>query len=73
MGVGSACMSSKRKPWCRANYLASAIPSSGKVNKPPQIPTGMAVTAEIKTGKRRSIEYFLSPLLQYGNESLRER
>jgi hypothetical protein len=46
---------------------------SGKVNRPPQIPAGMAVTAEIKTGKRRAIEYFLSPLLQYGNESLRER
>lgn len=34
---------------------------------------GMAVTVEIKTGKRRLIEYFLSPLLQYENESLRER
>ena len=34
---------------------------------------GMAVTVEIKTGKRRVIEYFLSPLLQYGDESLRER
>jgi hemolysin D len=34
---------------------------------------GMAVTAEIKTGKRRVIEYFMSPLLQYGDESLRER
>lgn len=34
---------------------------------------GMAVTAEIKTGKRRVIEYFLSPLLQHGNESLHER
>lgn len=34
---------------------------------------GMAVTAEIKTGKRRVIEYFLSPLMQYGDESLRER
>ena len=34
---------------------------------------GMAVTAEIKTGKRRVIEYFLSPLLQYKDESLRER
>jgi hemolysin D len=34
---------------------------------------GMAVTAEIKTGKRRVIEYFLSPLLQYGDESLWER
>ncbi len=34
---------------------------------------GMAVTAEIKTGKRRVIEFFMSPLLQYGDESLRER
>ena len=34
---------------------------------------GMAVTVEIKTGRRRVIEYFLSPLLQYKNESLRER
>lgn len=34
---------------------------------------GMAVTVEIKTGKRRVIEYFLSPLMQYGSESLRER
>lgn len=34
---------------------------------------GMAVTVEIKTGKRRVIEYFLSPLMQYKRESLRER
>jgi hemolysin D len=34
---------------------------------------GMAVTVEIKTGKRRLIEYVLSPLLQYAGESVRER
>ncbi len=34
---------------------------------------GMAVTVEIKTDKRRVIEYLLSPLLKYKNESLRER
>ncbi len=34
---------------------------------------GMAVTVEVRTGTRRVIEYFLSPLLQVGNESLRER
>ena len=34
---------------------------------------GMAVTAEIKTGSRRVIEYVLSPLLRYKQESLRER
>lgn len=34
---------------------------------------GMNVTAEIKTGGRRIIEYFLSPLLKHGQESIRER
>jgi hemolysin D len=34
---------------------------------------GMEVTAEIKTGKRRLIEYFMSPLMQHGKENLRER
>ncbi|MCU7873338.1 MAG: HlyD family type I secretion periplasmic adaptor subunit [Candidatus Thiodiazotropha sp. (ex Lucinoma borealis)] len=34
---------------------------------------GMEVTAEIKTGERRLIEYFLAPLLRHGQESLRER
>jgi hemolysin D len=34
---------------------------------------GMAVTVEIKTGKRRVIEYLLSPLLRYKQESMRER
>ena len=34
---------------------------------------GMAVTVEIKTGKRRVIEYFLKPFLEYKNESLKER
>jgi hemolysin D len=34
---------------------------------------GMAVTAEIKTGRRRIIEYVLSPILRYRQESLRER
>jgi hemolysin D len=34
---------------------------------------GMAVTAEIKTGRRRIIEYLLSPLLRYKQEAWRER
>lgn len=34
---------------------------------------GMAVTAEVKTGRRRVIEYFLSPLMQYSSESFKER
>ena len=34
---------------------------------------GMTVTAEIRTGSRRMIEYLLAPLLRYRQESLRER
>ncbi|MGB8842240.1 MAG: hypothetical protein WCC64_14365 [Aliidongia sp.] len=34
---------------------------------------GMAVSAEIKTGRRRVINYQLSPLRQYEQEALRER
>lgn len=34
---------------------------------------GMGVTAEIKTDRRRVIEYFLSPLQAHFNESVRER
>lgn len=42
-------------------------------NRNVRLTPGMAVTVEVKTGTRRVVEYFLSPLLQYGNESLRER
>ena len=34
---------------------------------------GMVATTEIKTGQRSVIEYFLSPVMQYKDESLRER
>jgi len=38
-----------------------------------QLSPGMSVVAEISLGKRRVIEFFLSPLLRAGSESLRER
>jgi len=34
---------------------------------------GMSVMADIKTGRRRIVEYVLSPLVRHGSESLRER
>lgn len=34
---------------------------------------GMAVTVEVKLGKRRLIEFLLAPLLRYKNEGLKER
>lgn len=35
--------------------------------------SGLAVTAEVKTGTRRIIEYFLSPIMEYADEAIRER
>ena len=34
---------------------------------------GMALSVEIKTGQCLLIEFFFSPLLKYGQESIRER
>jgi hemolysin D len=41
--------------------------------KPIRLSPGMNVTAEIRTGQRRVIEFLLSPIQRAGNESLRER
>ncbi len=38
----------------------------------PLVP-GMSVQAEVKTGNRRAITFFLSPFLKYRDEALRER
>ncbi len=35
--------------------------------------SGMSVSVEIKTGRRRIIDFFLSPLLKMSSESIRER
>jgi HlyD family type I secretion membrane fusion protein len=41
--------------------------------KPLELAPGMAVTAEIKTGKRRVLDYLLSPFHRYSHDVLRER
>jgi hemolysin D len=41
--------------------------------RPVALAPGMKVLVEIKTGRRRVIEYLLSPLLRYKHESLNER
>lgn len=38
-----------------------------------RLTAGMSLSAEVKTGKRRVIDYLLSPLQQHTGESLRER
>jgi hemolysin D len=52
-----------------------AIPSNRFVvnGKTLNLSPGMEVTTEIKTGKQKVWQYFLSPLIQVGNESLHER
>lgn len=42
-------------------------------NKDVLLTPGLAVTGEIKTGSRRIIEYFLSPIMQHTSEAIRER
>ncbi|GGY23270.1 HlyD family type I secretion periplasmic adaptor subunit [Paludibacterium paludis] len=41
--------------------------------KPVKLTPGMTVSAEIRTGTRRVISYFLGPLQEYASESFRER
>jgi len=54
--------------------LTASLPTSRMhiENKWVNLTPGMAVTVEIRTGKRRVGEYFLSPLVAYASESLRE-
>jgi hemolysin D len=53
--------------------LAMAVNQINIDGKPIRLTPGMNVTAEIKTGKRRVIDYLLSPVQRAGSESLRER
>ena len=54
----------------RLTLLDNKIKADGQIV---QLKPGMSVTAEIKTGKRRVIEYLLSPVMKYLNESMKER
>lgn len=54
----------------RIQLTSASFMVNGKEVK---VSPGMSVTAEVKTDERRIIEYFLSPLQQYKNESIRER
>jgi hemolysin D len=57
-------------------YAARIAPSETKMridDRLVDLEPGMAVTVEIRTGRRRVIEYLMSPLLRYKQESWRER
>jgi hemolysin D len=66
----------KLPPSGGAVFPATLTLSQNTINvdgKPIRLMPGMNLTAEIKTGKRRVIEYLLSPVQTYAKESLRER
>ena len=42
-------------------------------NQPVRLTPGMSVVAEVKTDRRRVIDYLLSPVREYQAEALRER
>ena len=54
----------------KVTLLQDWIPVDGRHE---QIRAGMRVSAEIKTGERRVIEYLLSPVMQAVKEAGRER
>ena len=59
-----------------SSYIARIMLAATAIDTeegPHQLEPGMTVTAEIKTGRRRVIEYLLSPLMRYRHEGLRER
>lgn len=54
----------------RASLDSQQIQIEGKLI---ELSPGMNVSVEVKTGTRRIIEFFLSPLLRYQDEAIRER
>ena len=54
----------------RATLDTSEIFADGRMVK---LTPGMTASVEVKTGKRRIIEFLLSPVMKYGDEALRER
>lgn len=59
-----------------AVFMATLVLKQATIDidgKPVRLSPGMSLTAEIKTGQRRVIEYLLSPVQRAGSESLRER
>lgn len=59
-----------------AIFPVTLVLNQGSINvdgKWVRLSPGMSLTAEIKTGQRRVIEYLLSPIQKAGQESLRER
>lgn len=73
LSVSNDAIEDEKMGWVFGARLAmssSTLPVNGRDVK---LSPGMSVMIEVKTGERRLIEYFLSPVLRGANESVRER
>ncbi len=73
VNIGNDAVEDQQLGWVFKLRLKLARDSIAVEDKWVKLSPGMATTAEIRTGKRRLIEFFLSPLLRYRQESVRER
>lgn len=71
--IGKDAVKDERLGWVFNTRLELQTDEIQVAGKMVALSPGMEVTAEVITGKRRLIEYFLSPLLRYSQESVRER
>jgi hemolysin D len=62
-----------KKKWVFTAQVALSTDGIRIEGRQVHLTPGMAVTAEIKTGRRRIASYVLSPLIQHARESLHER
>lgn len=71
--VSRDAIKDEKKGWLYSVKIALDQPTLNVDGRPIRVSPGMTVTADIRTGERRIIEYVLSPVMEHAKESLRER
>ncbi|MYM95197.1 HlyD family type I secretion periplasmic adaptor subunit [Duganella vulcania] len=71
--VAHDAISDEKKGWIYPVNIGMMKSSMLIENKEINLSPGMSVNVEIRTGRRRIIEYILSPLVKHGHEALHER
>lgn len=71
--ISNDAVEDKKKGWVYRMQIQLQSDQLTVGEKLVRLSPGMAVTAEIKTGRRRLIEFVLAPLMRYKHESVRER
>jgi hemolysin D len=73
MDVSDDAINDEKRGLIYSTRVRLAQTSIAVENKRVKLSPGMAVSVEVKTGHRRVLEYFLSPLMEYQSESFKER